>query len=465
MANVLFISCTSTEFKGLTAKDPNSVYWLSDTKQIYKGADLYSNNVLYVSEAPEFDSALSEMIYVVDDGSGKMQILVKGQSAMVPAGGTVDEAGVTAAINAALESYKKAVVKVESARAKDNSGTVISFTDHEGTKTDITIADLFLSAAEYDPSTHHLKLTVKGVEEPIEVDLSDLVPQAVDASQVALARNITATVDVGNIKKGQKIDVTNIQTVQDLFEAMLSQDSNPTVTQPSATITLANAGIKEVGSKFTPSYTATLNAGSYSATAEGAQATGITAKTYAITDTEGNEAATSTGKFSEITIADDTNYSVSATISYDAGNIPKTFLGKEYAEGQIKAGSKTATSAKVTGYRQGFYGTLTDKTGTIDSAFVRALSSKTNKKVAKAQKYAIAIPAGTVRVALAFESSVGEVSSITSVEQFNSEIKGSFDLHKIQVNDASGANPKEYNVYVKDMADAQASATTYNVTI
>lgn len=464
MAKVLFISCTSAEFQN-TAKDANSVYWLSDTKQLYKGEDLYSNNVSYVTEVPSFEDAIENMVYIVDNGSRKMQILVKGAEAMVPAGGTVDETDVAEAIAAALDSYKTAVVKVESKRSEDNSSTVISFTDHEGNVTDVTVADLFLSAANYDTETHILHLQVTGVDDPIEVDLSDLVPKAVDSSQVAIARNIVATVSVGNIKKGDIIDVANVQTVQDLFEAILSQDSNPEVIEPEATVVLTNAGPKEVGSKFTPYYKVKLTSGSYSETADGPQETGIVAKNVAITDTNGNTATTADGSFDQFTIADDTEYSVSADVSYDDGNIPKTYLGKEFEAGQIKGGTKSAKSDVVTGYRAGFWGTHDSKDGTLESKYIRRLGNTTTKAVVKGDQIAIAVPAGTLRVVLAYESSVGEVASIKSVEQLNSEIKSSFDLYKVQVNDASHVNPKEYNVYIKDLASAQVNATTYNVTI
>lgn len=468
MANanrVLFISCTQQEYKALKSKDSSVVYWLSDAKQIYKGEDLYSNDVIFAETAPSFETAEDGKLYVVKAADGKVQLITKGATAMVPAGGEVSTKDVEDKIAAALKPYNGALVSVASKRSEDNSGTVITFTDHTGKETPITIADLFLSAAEYDTETHHLKLTVTGTDTPVEVDLSELVPQAVNTSQVAIAKNIVATVDVGNIKKGQKIDVTDTQNVQQLLEAMLSQDSNPTVTQPRAAIVLTGAGAKEVGSKFTPAYTVTFDPGKYSDTAEGAQATNVVANGYAVTDTASHEASTASGAFAEFTVEDDTNYSVSAVVTHSEGAVPKTYLGKEYAAGKIAAGTKSAKSGSVTGYRQGFYGSLSAKDAAVDSALVRGLSGRTNKKVAKGQKYTVQVPAGTLRVVVAYDASIGAIASITSAEQFNSEIKDSFTLQTVQVNDASGANPKAYNVYVKDMAGAQASGTTYTVTI
>ena len=40
-----------------------------------------------------------------------------------------------------------------------------------------------------------------------------------------------------------------------------------------------------------------------------------------------------------------------------------------------------------------------------------------------------------------------------------------FAFLTVSVNDASGANAKDYNVYVKDLASPQGSTTKYQVTI
>ena len=70
-----------------------------------------------------------------------------------------------------------------------------------------------------------------------------------------------------------------------------------------------------------------------------------------------------------------------------------------------------------------------------------------------------------MRVIIAYDTTIGTIASITSDEQFGSEIKDSFTLNVVSVNDASGANAKNYNVYVKDLAAPQGSTTKYQVTI
>lgn len=501
MNNVIFKHGSQSMYDTLASKNSDALYFIEDTRRIYKGDTLLSSNdAVFVSELPEYSKSESDKLYVLLNSSG-VRLYVKNSETLqeitsliqsgaindinmfgdmliksdqtfksddehIPTTATVDNA-IESMHSSILENFKSAVVNVSSRRASDDSGTILTFTDKSGSSKNVTINDLFLSNSTYNPSTHILALYIKGQSDPVNIDLSELVPQSVDTSKVALARSITATVDVGNVKKGDKLSVDTISDVQKLFEKLLSQDSNPTTTQPYASISLANAGAKEVGSKFTPSYTATLNPGTYSNNAEGAQPTGVTATSYAVTDTAGHTSSTAKGTFDEITVSDTTNYKVTVKICHSAGEVPTTFLGEPYATGQIKADTtgKSATSVAVTGYRQGFYGALASKSDEVTSTLVRSLANKTNKKVAKNQKYTLSIPAGTLRIIIAYDAAVGSIASITSDEQFGSEIKDSFVLNTVSVLDANNANGKNYNVYVKDLASAQANATKYQITI
>lgn len=490
---VSFVACTNENFLLLSPKDDNTVYFITDTHLIYKGNTLYTDSgIQFVPTVPEFDTAESDVLYVVSDGE-TITTYVKGSQAMLPAGGGSGEVQITdldsildktadgaltnddtkiptsgavnAAIEEALSGYTGAIVDVSADRSEDNSGTVITFTPKEGEPKTVTISDLFLSAASYDSESHQLSLTVKGSDSPVTVDLGELIPEAVSTTDVAMASNIVCTVDVGNYKKGDTIDISTVENLQQFLVGMLSEDSNPTTTQPSASVTLQNAGAKEVGTEFTPNWTVNFNPGAYSANAEGAQPTGVTATEYAVTDTNSNDAATQTGSFSGFTVTDDTNYRVTATVTHTAGNVPTTFLGKPYEAGKIQAGSKVGNSSYVTGFRQGMYGALTDKTGEINSALVRSVSGRTNKAVAKGQKYTITVPAGTLRVILAYPATIGAVASITSAEEFGSEIKDSFVRSTASVEGANSYTGINYNVYVKDLASPQVNATTYSVTI
>lgn len=491
---------TQAQYNAATIVD-GALYFIEDTHRLYRGAKLiadYNENVVFASAVPETTAATPGVLYVVNvDGKVGIWYQPTENAALIQiSGGEAEEGSITdlaafdealvdtvatglsddddhiatsgavkAAITEAIDNLDDPIVGVEAARSEAGTATVLKFTSAAGVETEVNVADFFLTGAQYDADSHKLKLTVQGVEDPVEVDLSDLVPQAVTTAQVALSEGFTSTVAVGNIAKGEEIDISTIESMQDLIMKIFVKDSNPTTVQPTASVTLTGAGVKEVGSTFNPAWSVGLNAGSYSANKNGAQATGVTATKYAVTDTDGHTADTQSGTFDAFTVTDSTNYKVSATVTHSAGNIPTTYLGVEYPAGQIAEGTKSASSAAVTGYRPGFYGSLTSKTGTVDSDLVRDLANKTTAAVTKGKTYTLVVPVGAIRVVIAYPASIGDIASVTSSIEFGSEIKDSFDKNVVSVNDASGANAINYNVYVKDMAEALDAATTLTIKI
>ena len=241
----------------------------------------------------------------------------------------------------------------------------------------------------------------------------------------------------------------------DVFMDAYSQDKNPTITQPSVTLTANAIKAYEVGTKVTPSYSATLNAGSY----EYGPATGITASAWSVsngTDTK----TTASGSFDEITVADDTNYSITATANYEAGAIPLTALGAEYADGQIAAGSKSATKSKITGYRSFFYGVLDTSTADapLTSAIIRGMnnggaysSSKTFtlNGSATAKRIVIAIPSASTRNGL---------KDVILTSAMNTPVTDSYVKTEaaVQVDGVNGFTAVDYDVYVYEPASIDA---------
>ena len=144
-------------------------------------------------------------------------------------------------------------------------------------------------------------------------------------------------------EEGQKV------TLLDALNEILATAKDPTVTNPSVSISLTDAKAYEVGTEFTPSYSVSFNAGSY----QYGPATGITA-TYAVSDTASHTATTTSGSFAKFTVGDTTNYKVSVTATHTAGAVPKNNLGSEVPGKKIAAGTKSATSGAVTGYRNSF---------------------------------------------------------------------------------------------------------------
>lgn len=285
----------------------------------------------------------------------------------------------------------------------------------------------------------------------------------VDADTLFFTKDLVFTQAFGKYTPGSSGSVTiptetNDMSIQDLLESAFSEEKNPTITQPSTSVTLAGAGAKEVGTEFTPSYSVGFNPGSY----EYGPATGVTATAYAVTDTNSGSASTQTGSFTKFTVGDDTNYKVNVTTTYSDGAIPKTNLNNDYAAGQIKAGSKTASSSAVTGYRNMFFGTMTTKPSDITSADIRALTTKQPK--ANVTDKVINIPVGALRVMFAVPSDK-QITSITDTNGLGAQILSSFTQTTVQVEGANAYTAIEYKVYYMDYASANNTANTYKVTV
>ena len=287
----------------------------------------------------------------------------------------------------------------------------------------------------------------------------------VDASQVMFSQDLVFTEQFGKyVPSGGKVTVpANGDSLLDVLLNAFATDSNPSITQPSVGISSSDFKAYEVGTNVTPSYTATLNPGSY----QYGPATGITATSWSVVDNaaEPNTLTTASGSFPQMQVVDGTSYSITATASYGAGAIPNTALGQEYADGQIKAGSKSATKGTITGYRNGFYGTTTSQSsGTFESDNIRALTA-TNKAVTAGTVWNISIPVGARSVIFAYPATIRDVNSVLDANGLNAEIKTAFTKVQAQVAGANGYNPIEYKVYYTNYANANDTQNTYKVTI
>lgn len=87
-----------------------------------------------------------------------------------------------------------------------------------------------------------------------------------DAENVYFDRDLTYTAAIGALgapSGGSGTISAKGKNVYEVLAGIMAKEQNPTTTQPSVTVTLTGAGEKEVGTEFTPAYSATLKAGSY----------------------------------------------------------------------------------------------------------------------------------------------------------------------------------------------------------
>lgn len=181
-------------------------------------------------------------------------------------------------------------------------------------------------------------------------------------SDITLAGDYTA---VGNVKLNEGTLQSKGKSVSELFDQIFTKELQPTITNPSMTVTLNEAKQYEVGTEVVPTYTTTFNKGKYSF---GPTDTGVVVEGYSVTF-NGETLTTEKGSFQKY-IVTETPIQISATINYSDGVEANTNLGNTSKE-CIKGGSCNATSGNITGVRYNFWGkngqdvTLKDLTSTI----------------------------------------------------------------------------------------------------
>lgn len=281
-----------------------------------------------------------------------------------------------------------------------------------------------------------------------------------NANNVYFDANFVATEKVGTITipaSGSATVAAAGKNVKEVLASILAQEKNPTVTQPSVSVNITNSTkALEVGSKVIPTYKATFNAGSYSY----GPATGITAKTWEITNSVTDETLnTAEGSFAELTVADNTNFSITAKATYEGGAVPKTNIGNEKPNLAIAAGSKSAvSSAKITGYRNFFYGFVASSSAEVpvDSALVRSLTAGGAYNAQKSFTIKAADTAGAKRIVVAIpaNSTRSGLISVSLDSTMNLDITAEYNqIANVNVEGANGATAIPYKVWVYEPAE------------
>lgn len=275
---------------------------------------------------------------------------------------------------------------------------------------------------------------------------------------------ITANVGVHTVgSSGSKTLPTTGKSVKQVMDLLFASEKNPTITQPYVNLSSSSMGSKEVGTRISPSYSASLNAGTY----QYGPATGVTVTTWTITDTNSGSKDTASGTFDEFQVTDSTQYKITAVAEHTEGTIPVTNLGNEYPSGQIQAGSKTKQVGTITGHRKTFYGTVESKDTTIDSALIRSLAGKSSGALSNGSTFSINIPIGAIRIIIAYPATLRDLTSVLDVNAFDTPIQSEFLKNKtsVQVEGANGYSAIEYKLFYMDYANANDTLNTYKVTI
>lgn len=270
-----------------------------------------------------------------------------------------------------------------------------------------------------------------------------------DASNVYFDNDFVATAPIGVVEIPESGSTTISaagKSVKDVLAGIFAKEKKPAVTNPAVSITASANKAYEVGTKVSPSYSASLSAGSYTY----GPATGITAKTWSVTNSGSDETlTTATGTFAEITVADNTDLSITATATYDAGAMPKTNIGNEAPAKQIKAGSASATtSAKITGYRNLFYGVV--NTENLTSDVIRGLTKGGAYTTSKTFDVNVTT-ADAVGIVVAYPSNVPRsgISKVLLTTSMNADVTADYKVTtNVDVEGANGYTAQSYKVYL-----------------
>lgn len=300
-----------------------------------------------------------------------------------------------------------------------------------------------------------------------------------NAENVYFADDFTVTSNIGAIEIPEGESNTTVKaagkSLKDVLASILAERKYPSKTLPTVIVNLTSSTSVEVGTTVTPTYEASLDAGSYTY----GPATGITATAWSVTDNAStpNTATTNTGSFPAIVVGDSTNYKITATATYGDGAIPLDNLGDEYADAQIKGSTATATvTTALKGYRNYFYGILTTTTAEapIDSALIRSLTKGvaggyTTKRtfsmdastVTGAKRMIIAYPANAVTTTRKGLTSVILPNSL----QFDAVANGAYKQQpNVEVEGANGYDKTPYIVWLYE-PDSIDSSEIHNATL
>lgn len=268
----------------------------------------------------------------------------------------------------------------------------------------------------------------------------------VDSSIVKFDDDFTFTYTFGKYapdSSGQVTVPATGKTLDSLLLDAFAEEKNPSITQPSVSVSSSQVKAYEAGTNVTPSYNATLNKGSYQYGPD----TAITATSWSVQfDTQ--TLTTNTGSFNQIQVTDSTNLKITATAEYGNGAIPTTNLGTPYEEGQIKAGSKTGSTGAITGYRQIFYGVRTETTE-ITSDVIRSLTP-TNKAAAGMTISSLKAGEGAKQFVIAVpQSSALRVTAANITSSLNADVTSSYVKQSpVEVEGANGFTAVPYDIFV-----------------
>ena len=280
-----------------------------------------------------------------------------------------------------------------------------------------------------------------------------------NAENVYFADNLTYTAPIGVLtvpSSGSGTIASSGKNVKDVLASILAKEVYPQTAQPSASMSSSNMKEQEVGTNIAIQYSISTDPGSYTYGPD----TGVTFSGHKATF-NGETVTGASGAFTSVQVTDTTNLSITGSVDYSDGAIPKTNLGNDYTSGQIKGGTKNLSKGTLTGYRNWFYGYkaggATIDVSALDSAKIRALTPQNGSFPAtlstnKMQQMFFAIPKGRKTEVSVANNVNGAPCTVTKVTD-------------VMVEGANHFDAIAYDVWYVNNAAADGGANTYKITV
>lgn len=316
-----------------------------------------------------------------------------------------------------------------------------------------------------------------------------------ELQKIALFENdLTMTMQFGKYApdaSGSVVVPAAGMTAEEVLLGAFSEPKNPTVKDPTLSLTTSGNQSGEVGTAYAlPHATASVTTGSYEYGSKDASdakysdtGTGITFTSIKVSCADPAKETSSSNSNANLQLKLTTTElpdasrkfeTTAKTIKFSAeaahpasARTPVNNLGTKVDDLAIDGATLTATaSLTITGYRCWFTYIGTDCTSTVDSAFIRTNGKNRGKSTSAASLNNVEIPAGTTRIVVAIPAASGNKSlkDVIDVDGMGLSAFGNFTHSTVDVEGANGYEAASYNVWVAENANGLA-ATHYNFTL
>jgi len=253
-----------------------------------------------------------------------------------------------------------------------------------------------------------------------------------DATETAMGVSFVAS-NPQNIMQG--VTVNDTDSVASVLRRMLRQATPPTYLAPTLTLSGTASGNVEIGSNIAPVLTPTFTQRNGGTATERRILRGGT-----VIDTSSTVTPFTDTEFQLLAV---TNYT--ASVDYGQGGILNDSLGEPDETGRIPSGTVTSGTVSYNPVRRAFFGALGLSPSVLnDSAQIRALPSNFLNPV-NGTVMAVDVTSANQGICFAYPATLRDPTSII-MQSTGFDMKGSFNITRVQVEGANGAVSVEYKV-------------------